>query len=47
LKVVGRLQAKPRSANMPHKNRREERESWAAVDLAQTIGEMFKSFEIL
>jgi hypothetical protein len=34
-------------ANRPRENRREERESWAAADMARTIGGMFKSFEIL
>jgi hypothetical protein len=44
--VVDQLRGKAGPANGPHKNRREERESWAAADLAQTTGEMFKSFEI-
>jgi hypothetical protein len=34
--VVGRLRAKAGPANRSRKNRREERESWGAVDLAQT-----------
>jgi hypothetical protein len=47
LKIVGRLRAKAGLANGPRKNRRDERESWAAADLAQTTGKMFKTFEIL